>query len=276
MNKESDYIIEASELTFQVGENNLLSRVNFNVKKGEHWLLYGMNGCGKTTLLSIIAGYRRQTEGRLKVFGEEFSNDNILATRKRIGWVSSSFFDDRYKREQVLDIVLAGKTGTYGLGLELTSADYRRANRLLKELGLEDKSPYSYCQLSKGQRQNVLIARAFMNKPEILLLDEPCSGLDVLARVRFIDMLKNIMDHTDITVIFVAHELNQLKDLFSHTLLLRNGYVFAQGQTEEMFQEAKLSSFLKQKILLMDIVETEIQTPTDYSGIDLSLFLSQA
>ena len=237
---QESYIIQAEKLGYQVGNQRLLHGINLKIKRGEHWLFYGMNGCGKTTLLSILAGYRQQTQGNLQIFGEPFSSENILRNRRRIGWVSSSFFDARYHHERVLDIVLSGKFGTYGLDMNLNSGDYRRARTLLDVLGLAEKQDYSYDRLSKGQRQNVLIARAFMTKPEILLLDEPCSGLDVLAKARFMALVENLMQNPELTVIFVSHEINEVKKMFPNTLLLRNGRMFAQGKTEDLFTEERL------------------------------------
>lgn len=273
MMNQSEYVIEAADLGYQVGRQQLLRGINLRVRPGEHWLIYGMNGCGKTTLLSILAGFRRETQGTLKVFGQTLTNENILASRQRIGWISSSFFDGRYHHERVLDIVLSGKFGTYGLDLDLTSQDYKRAQALLTALGLADKYHQSYDRLSKGQRQNVLIARAFMHKPDILLLDEPCSGLDVLAKARFMALLSKLMQRQDLTVFFVSHEVGEVQALFDHTLLLRNGRVFNQGPTAEMLADDELSAFFQEKVTAQ--VETTLQIhPLDgRRALDAKLFM---
>jgi len=266
-------VIKAANLAFQVGQQKLLHGINLDIKRGEHWLIYGMNGSGKTTLLSILAGFRQQTEGELQVFGEPFTAENILSQRKRIGWISSSFFDARYRHERVKDIVLSGKFGTYGIDWDLTSEDYNRAADLLSALGLEDKQHMSYDRLSKGQRQNVLIARAFMSKPEILLLDEPCSGLDVLAKARFMELLERLMQQDHLTVLFVSHDINDVRGLFPNTIMLRNGRMFAQGKTEELFTEDHLSKFFRQKVQVGTVEEVLI-TPADGSrNLKTELFL---
>jgi len=144
---------------------------------------------------------------------------------------------------------------------------------LLTALGLEDKQYVSYDRLSKGQRQNVLIARAFMGKPEILLLDEPYSGLDVLAKARFMELLERLMQQDDLTVLFVSHDINDVRGLFSNTIMLRNGRMFAQGKTEELFQKENLSKFFQQKVQLRTINEVVI-TPADSSKkLKTELFL---
>ena len=258
MTDQAEYVIEANNLGFQVGKKRLLSGINLKVRRAEHWLVYGMNGCGKTTLFSILAGFQQQTDGTLQVFGEAFDNDNILVNRRRIGFVSSSFFDSRYHHERVIDIVRSGKLGTYGIDWDMTSADHNRAVKLLRAFGLEDKMHQSYDRLSKGQRQNVLIARAFMSKPEILLLDEPCSGLDVLAKARFMDFLRDLMEQETMTILFVSHEISEVKDLFPKTILLRNGRIFAQGNTGTLFTEGLLSQFFQQKLQLKPVTGAEV------------------
>lgn len=273
MTNQKAYIIEAENLGFQVGQQKLLSGIHLHIRKGEHWLVYGMNGCGKTTLLSILAGFRQQTQGELRVFGEPFRNENVLQNRKRIGWVSSSFFDARYHHERVKDIVLSEKFGTYGIDWGVTDEDQNSASALLTALGLEEKQHLSYDRLSKGQRQNVLIARAFMSKPEILLLDEPCSGLDVLAKARFMELLQKLMQQEELTVLFVSHEVNDVKHLFPNTVMLRNGRLFAQGKTEELFQAEKLSGFFQQKVQIESVTETRIAPADEQRNLALALFV---
>ena len=270
---EVPYVIEAQNLGYQVGQQKLLNGINLRVKKGEHWLIYGMNGCGKTTLLSILAGFRQQTQGELKVFGAEFTADNVLEKRQKIGWISSSFFDTKYRHERVRDIVLSGKFGTYGIDWDISSKDENRVKDLLTALGLEDKQHLSYDRLSKGQRQNVLIARAFMGQPEILLLDEPYSGLDVLAKARFMELLEKLMQNKDLTVLFVSHEINDVSKAFDNTLMLRNGRCFAQGKTEDLFQTANLSAFFQQSVEVGTKEETLIKPTDERKQLKMDLFL---
>jgi iron complex transport system ATP-binding protein len=153
-----------------------------------------MNGSGKTTLLSILAGFKHKSGGTVRLFGQEFTEENILEIRKRIGWISASFLDQIYKNESVINIVLSGKFGTAGLDTGLTDNDYKLAAVLLKDLGIAEKAELPFKFLSKGERQNVLIARAFMGQPSVLLLDEPCSGLDIVAREKFLQTVMKLAD----------------------------------------------------------------------------------
>ena len=200
-NETAETVIRAEKLCCQAGHRYLLRDVNWEVKKRQHWVVFGMNGCGKTTLLSIVAGFKLHTQGRLEVLGEIYGTDNVLSLRKRIGWVSSSFFDKYYNEESSLQIVLSGLFGTFGPSYEVTDEQVVLAKELLIRLGLGDKIDRPFNMMSKGERQNVLIARALIAKPDILLLDEPGTGLDVFAREAMLSTVRELADETDVTVI---------------------------------------------------------------------------
>lgn len=237
-------IINVENLTCLVGNNAILSNINWNIKKGDHWVVFGLNGSGKTTLLSILAGYRGYTSGSVTVFGTPYTKQNILEKRKRIGWISSSFYDKYYTKESILQIVLAGVTGKLGVNGSITNADVKKAKYLLTELGLAEKMNRTFDLLSKGERQSVLIARELMTNPEILILDEPGTGLDIYARERMLSLVRTLSQNPDITIIYVTHYTEEILDIFDQCLLLKNGRVYAKGKTTELFQEETVSEFL--------------------------------
>ncbi len=239
-----DPVVEMRDLECKMGHAYLLNHINWRVGRGEHWAVYGMNGCGKTTLLSTIAGFKHYTAGALRVFGEAYSNENALEFRRRIGFVSSSFFDKHYSRESVLDIVLSAKSGVLGLDWGITLADVAHAKKLLRALHVGQKIDRQYDMLSKGERQSVLIARALFNEPELLLLDEPCGGLDVYKRESLFRLIDALARETGITILYVTQHIEEIGGVFDRALLLRNGYVFDQGPAEEMLSAEKLSAFL--------------------------------
>ena len=240
----NDYVIELNKTGCKAGYRYLLKDITWQVKPGEHWVVFGMNGSGKTTLLSIIAGFKHYTEGNVKVFGEAFSNENILAIRQRIGLVSASFFDKYYTKESALHIVLSGKHGTLGLDDDITLDDVRLAKDLLTELRLEDKINRPFDMLSKGERQNVLIARAMFSNPDILILDEPCTGLDVYNRSYLFSTIEALSKKKDLTIIYVTHYVEEIIPLFQNALLLKNGHIYAKGKTEELFTQDLLQELL--------------------------------
>lgn len=241
-------VIELKHLYCKAGSRVLLGDISWSVKAGEHWIVFGMNGSGKTTLLSIIAGFNNYSKGTLRVFGEDFTAENILDLRKRIGWVSSSFFDKCYRNETVLDIVLSGLTGTLGVAGMRTDRDVYKAQQLLSELRIGDKAEAPFSTLSKGERQNVLIARAMIAKPDILVLDEPGTGLDIYARESMLSAVQTLAETTDITIIYVTHYVDEILPAFDKTLLLRKGHIYKQGNTRELFTDENLSRFLRHPV----------------------------
>ncbi len=237
-------IINVNNLTCLVGNQAILSNIDWKIQKGDHWVVFGLNGSGKTTLLSVLAGYRGYTSGTVEVFGTPYTEQNILEKRKRIGWISSSFYDKYYTREGVLQIVLAGVTGKLGVNGHITNEDIKKAKHLLTELGLSEKMNRTFDLLSKGERQSVLIARELMTNPEILILDEPGTGLDIYARERMLSLVKTLSRNPDITIIYVTHYTEEILDVFDKCLLLKHGRIYAKGNTQELFQEMLISDFL--------------------------------
>lgn len=243
-----DEVISLKNITCTVGNHALLSDINWSIKQNEQWVVFGMNGSGKTTLLSIIAGYRKFTSGSLKVFGQEYTAQNILELRQNIGWVSSSFFDKYYRNESVMDIILSGIHGKLGLYSLAKTAERKRARELLAELGLAHKQHYTYDLLSKGERQNVLIARALINNPKLLILDEPMTGLDLLARETLLKKMQLWANSPEMTMIFVTHYTEEITDIFKHCLLLQDGRIYAQGLTREIFTNQSFARFLNNNV----------------------------
>jgi len=242
-------IVVAKNLTCLSGSNYLLNDINWEIQRGDQWVVFGRNGCGKTTLLSIIAGYKNYSSGTLRVFHEEYSAQNILTLRKKIGWISSSFFDKYYFHESVLSIVLSGLFGTLGIDHGyIPDEDVIHALNLLDNLGIKRKHKLSFSMLSKGERQNVLIARAFISDPELLILDEPGTGLDVIARERLLNMLQDLSENKNMTTIYVTHYPEEILPSFDKCLLLRNGTIYQTGNTEALLQSNTMSEFLNTPI----------------------------
>lgn len=245
-----DYVIELNKLGCKVGYRDLLKDINWKVKKGERWVIFGMNGSGKTTLLTIISGFKHYTEGKVVVLGDSFSNDNILKIRKKIGLVSASFFDKYYSKESALHIVLSGKSGTLGLDYGITLEHVRLAKALLTDLKLGDSINKPFDMFSKGERQNILIARALINSPDILILDEPCTGLDVYNRSYLFSTIEKLSQKKDLTIVYVTHYVEEILPLFDKVLLLKYGRIFMKGEKREVLNEKIISDLLGHRVKL--------------------------
>ncbi len=241
----ADTLVKVEHLSCQAGAQYLLHDIHWEIKRGEHWAVFGRNGCGKTTLLSILAGYKAYTQGTLEVFGQAYTEENILTLRSQIGWISSSFFDKYYQTERVIDIVLSGSYGTLGVNFGIRNQDVKKAKRLLTEVGLRSRMLSPYDTLSKGERQQVLIARAFMSDPELLILDEPGTGLDAMAREQLLRTIDQLAEDVHKTIIFVTHYPEEILPAFDQCLLLRSGVIFRTGKTADLFTSEVMSEFFE-------------------------------
>lgn len=250
-------MIQAEEMCCRSGRRFLLNHINWNVEKGDHWLIFGLNGSGKTTLLSTIAGFKPITSGNLTVLGKKYNKETIFALRKKVGMISNSLFDRVYHNESALEIVLSGLFGTFNVSFELKDTDIRFAKSLLRELRMGEKMYQAFGTMSKGERQNVLIARALITKPEILLLDEPNSGLDVYARAHLYETVFQLAASGKVTIIYVTHYPEEIPSFINKALFMRNGQIYAQGAIDKMMQSKKVSSLINEEATVTrDVIGT--------------------
>ena len=242
-------VIELNKLSYKVGNNYLLRDIDWKVKQGEHWLVFGANGSGKTTLLSIIAGMQYYTDGYVKVLGESFNKENILKIRKCVGLVSVSYFEKYYTKESALNIVLSGLCGTLCVDGRITLKDIKKAKDLLQAVGLGKKADHTFDMFSKGERQNILIARALICNPSVLILDEPCTGLDMHNRSNLFSTIDKISQKDNLTIIYVTHYSEEILPMFQKALLLKNGRIFEKGKTEELFSSEILTNYFNVPVI---------------------------
>jgi len=212
------------------------------VERGQHWVVLGPNGSGKTTLLSTLTAYFPPSSGTVRVAGKEFGRYDWRELRKRIGVVSSALKRKVNRPVTTLDMVLSGKEARINHPGDIDAADREQAERILADLQcayLRDR-PWTY--LSQGERQRVMIGRALMSGLEVLILDEPCAGLDPVARERFLQFVDGLARRQDApTIIFVTHHVEEIMPAFTHVLVLREGQVAASGPKGEVLTPAVLS-----------------------------------
>jgi iron complex transport system ATP-binding protein len=223
----------------------ILKNIDWRIELGEHWAIIGLNGSGKTSLLNLITGYIFPSEGELTVLGKKFGSTDLRELRKSIGWVSSSLQESLLVDERVEDVVLSGKFASIGLYDTISRKDTRRAIELMEQFGCLKLRARPYFTLSQGEKQRVILARSLMNFPRVLILDEPCTGLDIFAREHFLSSIARIADAPDPpTMLYVSHHVEEILPVFNNTLLLKGGSVHSAGKTKSVLTESNLSDFL--------------------------------
>lgn len=237
-------IVEMKDITWERGDDTILQGVSWSIASGEHWCLLGLNGSGKTTLLNMINGYIWPTSGFVAVLGHKFGEYDLRELRKSIGWVSTSLQQKLYATDSALKTVLSGKNSTIGVYDEITAEDEHEAKRLLEQLGCQSFAHRNYGNLSQGEKQRILIARALMNKPKLLILDEPCTGLDIFAREQLLSMIDRIAKQDNApTLIYVTHHVEEILPCFTKTFLIKSGKAYAEGYTESVLHSEMMSDF---------------------------------
>src|SRR5690625_1770267 len=230
-------------------KKTILSDIDWQVTKGQHWAVLGLNGSGKTTLLNMVNGYIWPTTGEVSVLGQKFGRTDIRELRKQIGWVSSSLEERINGRQLIQDIIVSGKYASTGLYDEPTQEDYDFADILMEKLKCSYLIDRTYETCSNGEKQKILIARGLMASPRLLILDEPSSGLDFIAREDLLATINELAHQEDSpTIILVTHHIEEVLPEFSHTLLLRNGTVYDQGKKEDIFTNDRLSDFFQKSV----------------------------
>lgn len=241
-----DNMIEIEGVTWKRGELTLLNDIHWRVRQSEHWALLGLNGSGKTTLLNMINGYFWPTKGKVTVLNHRFGEVDLRELRQSIGWVSSSLQEKLYGSDRTQLVVISGKFASIGLYDKPAPEDFVRAEALMATLGCSHLWDREYRTCSQGEKQKLLIARALMADPQLLILDEPCNGLDLFSRERLLASIYDLTQQESMpTLIYVTHHTEEILPVFGHTLLLRRGEVFRQGETQEVMNSATLSAFFE-------------------------------
>lgn len=219
----------------------ILDGVTWRVRAGEHWVILGANGSGKTSLLSALTGYLTPTNGEIQLLGKQYGRADWSQLRKRIGLVSSSIRQMMADDEPALESVISGKYAMIDLWRQVTNADRAKAGRILRQVECAHLAERPWLVLSQGERQRILIGRALMAAPRVLILDEPCAGLDPAARDNFLQFLQRLARRPSApAMIFVTHHVEEITSAFTRVLLLRKGRVLASGRKSAVLNSANL------------------------------------
>src|ERR687891_2135435 len=232
--------LELRNVSYVAAGRKILHSINWTVHQREHWAILGPNGSGKTTLLKLACGYLWPNAG-----GEVYRKGKILIhlpeLRKSIGWVTSTLLAEIPAREKVLRTVVSGKFAQIGyvegFGGGARGQKYCLSQRYLVQMGCGGLGEQEFGVLSQGEQQKVLIARARMTKPYLIILDEPCAGMDPGARENFLASLRKMGRQKKMpALIFVTHHVEEILPLFGKTLVLQDGKVLYAGSTSRILK----------------------------------------
>ncbi|MFT4552614.1 MAG: zinc transport system ATP-binding protein [Chlamydiales bacterium] len=202
---QNELLVHAENLSFQYGKTPILEGINLKVEKGQFVGIIGPNGGGKTTLLKLILGFLKPTKGSIKVLGE-----SPKAARKKMSYVPQALHRDKEFPISVIDVVLGGKLSEYSWFSGYSKDAITQAYSLLERLELKDLAHSPFGNLSGGQAQKTLIARALISEPEILLLDEPTSSVDAKSEKEIHEILRSLQGQ--MSILMVTHDIRAIID----------------------------------------------------------------
>jgi molybdate transport system ATP-binding protein len=220
-------LVRLEQVTVRYGRRSILKEVDWAVRRGEHWALLGPNGAGKSTLLSLIIGDHPQAYANaVRVFGwQRGSGEDVWRLKRRIGCVSPELHLHFPESQSCLEAVVSGFHDTNGCFHRITPHQRDLARRWLSRLGLAGYAERTLGSLSAGLQRMALLARALVKAPDLLVLDEPCQGLDPAHRARFLRAVESLLRTKASTVIYVTHRPDEIPRGIARVLRLREGRV---------------------------------------------------
>jgi len=243
-------VIEVSGLVVE-REIAILRGIDWRVERGQHWVILGANGSGKTSMLRALTGYLPPTAGTIQVLGETYGRTDWRELRKKVGLVSSSVHQMMPEGESALSAVISGKFAMIGYWGEVSGRDRARAVSILRRIEASALADRPWVHLSQGERQRVLIGRALMADPRLLILDEPCAGLDPVAREHFLQFLQRLAASRNApAMVLVTHHVEEIMPAFSHVIVLKQGQVMASGPLRRVLDAKTLSAAFGAKVRL--------------------------
>lgn len=218
------FAIELENIRFRYEQNDVLTNISVNINSGEILGIIGPNGAGKTTLVKLIAGLLKPNSGTIKIFGERLDALSLNKRAKLLSYVpQENFF---YFNFSVLDIVLMGRHPYLKPMERPQKSDIEKAFEALKFTAAIELKDRNIMEISSGERQRVVLARALASDPKILLLDEPTSYLDITHQIDIIKILKKL-NQQGLTIIFLSHDINLTNLVCNRILLLHHGKIVA-------------------------------------------------
>lgn len=237
-------VLTLSDVSVRRGAKTILRDIDWRVNEDERWVILGPNGAGKTTIVQLAAARMYPTTGTVDVLGERLGTTDISELRTRVGFASAALAERIDPSERVIDVVRTAAWGMTGSWREeYEDFDNERAQALLDVFSVGHLAARRFGTLSSGEKKRVQVGRALMSDPELLILDEPASGLDLAGREILLGALSELAgDPASPITVLVTHHVEEIPAAFTHGLLLRDGSVVAAGPLPEVMTEENLSA----------------------------------
>jgi len=238
----NNVLISVENVSFGYGETTILKEVSFTIAVADFLALTGPNGSGKTTLIRIILGLLRPSQGRIFLLGEEIDQ---FQQWNRIGYVPQKATNvDPYFPASVREIVAMGLLSKKPFPRFLVRQDEELIDGALRRVGMQDMKKRRIGELSGGQQQRVFIARAIVNGPDVLFLDEPTAGVDAETQTRFYEMLSELNQKENLTIVLITHDFSIFSKHVNKVACL-NQRLFFHGTHDEFCSSPVVQDLLK-------------------------------
>jgi len=241
-------IITATNATLGYAHKIALTGVTFEITAGEFVGIIGPNGSGKTTLIKGILGLLPPISGQLQIF-DCACEEMRCHHRAKIGYLPQKGFVDPNYPITAREVALMGRYSTIGLFSHPSRKDHEIVMESLQAVGMEDCAESPFGALSSGQQQRILMARALSQQPEILLLDEPTTGVDTAAQHQLLELVCRLHRDYSLTILFVTHDINMISDV-ADTLILLNGTLVGKSSPEELLTKERLTQVYGEEVVV--------------------------
>ena len=240
-------MINLENITLRRGDKLILDDVSVRMNDGEQWIVLGRNGSGKTTLLEIMNGYLFPTSGTVDVLGYRYGTVDLREVRKEIGYIGQSLLEKMSLSDPVWEAVATGEFAFLRFYQEVAAEVMEKTHSLLQRLDILHLWSRPVGVISQGERKKVMLARAMMANPKLLILDEPCSGLDLYEREKLLQSIDGFA-RQGVQLVYVTHHMEEIIPVFTHVALIENGRLAAAGPKRDVLTAELLEQIYHVKV----------------------------
>ncbi|WP_150268058.1 ABC transporter ATP-binding protein [Paenibacillus tepidiphilus] len=232
-------MISLEHLTLRREQSLILDDVSLEMKPGENWVVLGRNGSGKTTILEMMTGYLFPSSGSVTVLGYKYGECDVREVRKEIGYIGPSLMEKLSLSDPVWEVVATGAYAYLRFYQRIPADVKAKALALLDEMNLGGLAFHAFGTLSQGERKKAMLARCLMADPKLLIMDEPCAGLDLYEREKMLAEV-NRLKNRNVSVVYVTHHVEEIVPLFTHVALIKDGKLAGSGPKTEVLTKEML------------------------------------